>query len=94
MDPKIKTGISTGIAAAKTGMQAVGMGRKAWALKNKLPGEKKKAAAKALQKAMKKADKQAMKRERKQYSRVRNRKALRRTKGLGRTALAIWNRFF
>ncbi len=90
MDPKIKTGIS----AAKKGMQAVGMGRRAWALKNKLPGEKKKAAAKALQKAVKKADKQAMKRERKQSSRVRNRKVLRRTKGIGRTALAIWNRFF
>lgn len=90
MDPKIKTGIS----AAKKGMHAVGMGRKAWALKNKLPGEKKKAAAKALQKAVKKADKQAMKMERKQSSRVRNRKALRRTKGIGRTALAIWNRFF
>lgn len=90
MDPKIKTGIS----AAQTGLRIFRISQNAWALKNKLPGEKKKAAEKALQKAVKKADKQAMKMERKQINRARNRKALRRTKGIGRTALAIWNRFF
>lgn len=86
MDPKVKTGISV----AQKGMQAAKVGRKALDMKKKLPGAKKKAAAKAAQKAVK----AAFKTEQKQSRKIRNKKAVRNGKGIGRVALAIWNRYF
>lgn len=90
MDAKLKMGIS----AAQTGLQVVNIGKRALELKKRLPGEKKKAARKALQRAAKKAEKQSLRAEKKQRCRARDRKAVRNTKGIGRVALAIWNRYF
>ena len=63
-------------------------------MKKKLPGEKKKAALKAAKKAAKKAGKLALKAEKKENRRVRNKKAVKNGKGIGRVALALWDRFF
>ena len=90
MDPKVKTGIG----AAQKGMQAVKVGKMALDMKKKLPGEKKKAALKAAKKAAKKAGKLALKAEKKENRRVRNKKAVKNGKGIGRVALALWDRFF
>ena len=90
MDPKVKTGIG----AAQKGMQVLKVGKKALDMKKKLPGEKKKAALKAAKKAAKKAGKLALKAEKKENRRVRNKKAVKNGKGIGRVALALWDRFF
>lgn len=90
MDPKVKTGIGV----AQKGLKAVKVGKKALDMKNKLPGERKKAALKAAEKTAKKAAKAALKTEKKEKRKVRNKKAVKNGKGIGRVALAIWNRYF
>ena len=90
MDPKVKTAIG----AAQKGMKVAKVGKKALDMKKKLPGEKKKAARKAAEKAAKKAAKIALKTEKKQFRKDRNKKAVKNGKGIGRVALAIWDRFF
>ena len=78
---------------AKTNIVAK-VGKKALDIKKKLPGEKKKAAWKAMEKAAKKAAKAAAKMEKKRKRTERNKKAVRNGKGIGRMALALWNRYF
>ena len=90
MDPKVKTGIG----AAQKGLKVVKVGTKALNMKKKLPGEKKKAAQKAAEKVAKKAAKIAAKTEKKQFRKERNKKAVKNGKGIGRVALAVWDRFF
>ena len=90
MDPKVKTGIG----AAQKGIKVAKVGKKALDMKKKLPGEKKKAALKAAEKAAKKALKAAQKAEKKEFRKVRNKKAVKNGKGIGRVALAIWDRYF
>ena len=90
MDPKVKAGIG----AAQKGLKVVKVGKKALDMNKKLPGEKKKAALKAAEKAAKKAAKAALKTEKKQVRKERNKKAVKNGKGIGRVALAIWNRYF
>ena len=90
VDPKVKTGIN----AAQKGMQVVKIGKKALDAKKKLPGEKKKASLKMAGKAAKKAAKLALKAEKKQERKERNKKAVKNGKGIGRVALALWDRFF
>ena len=90
MDPKVKTGIG----AAQKGIRIARTGKKALDIKKKLPGERKKAAYRAMEKATKKAAKAAVKMEKKQKRTARNKKAVRNGKGIGRVALALWNRYF
>ena len=90
MDPKVKAGIGV----AQKGVKAAKVGKKALDIKKTLPGEKKKAALKAAQKATKKAAKLALKAEKKENRKVRNKKAVKNGKGIGRVALALWDRFF
>ena len=90
MDPKVKTGIGE----AQKGMKVVKVGKKALDMKKKLPGEKNKVMQKAAEKAARKAAKVALKMEKKQDRKARNKKAVKNGKGIGRVALAIWNRYF
>ena len=48
----------------------------------------------AREKAAKKAAKYALKAEKKENRKVRNKKAVKNGKGIGRVALALWDRFF
>lgn len=75
-----------GLAAAQKGLQVMTLGRTILNLKKNLPKGKKKAA--------KQAAKAALRAERKQFRKGRNRRAVKKGKGIGRVALAIRNRYF
>ncbi len=86
--------MQNGMDVARIGMQAVGLGRKAWEMKQKLPGEKKKAEQKALGKAWKAEEKRRLRLEKKLRRRKRTRLSMRKVKGLGRVALALRRKYF
>lgn len=86
MELKLKEGLN----GVKTGIRVAAIGKKVLEQKKKLPKEKKK----ALQRAAKRAAAQAAKQEEKQLRKEKGRKAIKKTKGIGRVALAIWNRYY
>ena len=82
----MKPNIEMGISAVRSGLRAASLGKKAWAVRKRLPNAQRRAVQRAAKRAVR-ANKAALRKK-------QRRRAVQGIKGIGRVALMIRKKYF